>query len=482
MRSYDIFFFSSLFFLVGIVFGSLGAGLLLSFWIALFMSASFFILYGVSKNKRQLWIACLVALVFVGVFYYRWDDARFKSARIPFEKQMYFIGKIMADPNAKDEKQEIVVKAHKLDDANILLKVNPYPRFSYGDILAISGKIREPFPEGYAEYLAKERVRGVMNSPEVEFISKQEEFSLKGFLIGIKRSVADSFYKLLPKKEAAFLTGITLGGTSGFSPEFKEAMKKSGTTHIVALSGYNIMIVGWAVFGIFSYFLSRRISFALTVLSIITFVGIAGAEASVVRAAIMGILVLIAREAGRTYSFRNAVVFTILMMAIVNPKVIVFDVGFQLSFLALLGILYLRPAIMKLFHILEESAGFLSWKDNLLTTVSAQLAVVPILISSFGAISLSSIVSNTIILPLVPVAMGVGFITAVVYHMSYYGALVISWIALILLKFKIFVIEFFAEHSIFLHLGISFFFVIAYYGALIFFILAMYKKNKREVY
>lgn len=462
--------------------GSLGVGVVLGFWSALFISALFFILKNILKDKRKAWIAYLSIFIFVGVFYYQFDDARLKSVYVQFEKQTTFLGKIISDPNIKEDLQEITVQDETLKNKHILVRVALYPRYLYGEKLKISGKIREPFPEGYANYLAKERIVGVMSFPEIEVVSKPQDFSLKGFLIDIKHSVSETFSELLPKKEAAFLTGITLGGTSGFSLEFKEAMKKSGTTHLVALSGYNITIIVWVIFGFFSYFLSRRLSFIFTIISIILFVGMAGAEASVVRAAIMGILVLIAREAGRMYSFRNAIVFTGLCMTILNPKILVFDVGFQLSFLAFLGILYLRPALIKLFHIKETDVGFLSWKDNLFTTISAQLGVLPILISSFGEISLSSIISNTIILPIVPVAMGVGAMIALISLGSFYGALILSWVALVLLKFKIMVIEFFALHGLFFQIEISLFSAVVYYGIFIIFIYVMQRKKSISHY
>ena len=135
-----------------------------------------------------------------------------------------------------------------------------------------------------------------------------------------------------------------------------------------------------------------------------------------------------------------------------------------------------------MFHIKETDVGFLSWKDNLFTTISAQLGVLPILISSFGEISLSSIISNTIILPIVPVAMGVGAMIALISLGSFYGALILSWVALVLLKFKIMVIEFFALHGLFFQIEISLFSAVVYYGIFIIFIYVMQRKKSISHY
>ena len=108
-------------------------------------------------------------------------------------------------------------------------------------------------------------------------------------------------------------------------------MSQSGTTHLVALSGYNITVIAIAVSTLLSYFLRRRIVFWLSILTIIAFVLMTGAEASVVRAAIMGGIILLAKQIGRIHSMRNAIVFAALLMVLFNPKILRFDIGFQLS-------------------------------------------------------------------------------------------------------------------------------------------------------
>ncbi len=478
MPSHDIFFYGSFFFLVGIALGSLGVGILLSFWIALFISALFFVVKEISKERKKITMALLAFFMFLGVLYYRIDDHILRNKAVPFERQTVFSGNVISDPKIRENSQEVIVESGDMDNARFLLKTSRYPRFSYGENLKISGIIEKPEPGGYADYLAKEGISGVTRFPDVTLVSKREGFSLKAFLIDIKHTLSDSFSNLLPKKEALFLTGLTLGGTSGFSSEFKDSMRKSGTTHLVALSGYNITIIAWVMFGMFSYIFSRRLSFFCTVLSLLLFVGIAGAETSVVRAAIMGILVLVARETGKIYSLRNAIMFTALSMTLINPKILVFDVGFQLSFLALLGIVYLRPALMTLFHIRETDTRFLSLKDNFFTTLSAQLAVLPVLLSSFGEISLSSVISNMLILPVIPIIMGIGALTALLSFVSYYGALILAWIDLVLLRFNVLVIEFFAAHGVFLRITIPLVVTFLYYFAFIVFIYTVVWKKK----
>ncbi|MDI6821007.1 MAG: ComEC/Rec2 family competence protein [Patescibacteria group bacterium] len=443
--------------------------------------ALFFFIFGLfRKSKRFFWLAGLSLFILVGSLYCVYDDLKFhKSVNIEFDKKILFSGTVINNPVIKNTNQEFVLKLSKPQSGRVLVKTAPYPRFNYGDNLQIKGKIQKPSTIGYARYLEKEKISGTVSFSEINVLSRNNGSVFKAWLFNIKNKITESFQKVLGVKEAAFLNGLTLGGTSGLTDAFKKAMSLSGTTHLVALSGYNITILVWVVMGVFIYFLPRRLSFILTFLAIIAFVAMTGAESSVVRAGIMGMLVLLAREVGRVYDFRNAIILAALAMVLINPKVLVFDIGFELSFLALLGIVYLRPALIKLFKI-KENISFLSWRDNLFTTASAQLAVVPILISNFGNFSPTSLISNVLILEFVPFTMAFGFFIAASSFVSYHLALIFGWIVMILLKFEIFVIELFARISVPISLNLSLFVVVLYYLFLIGFVFYVQRNNRKN--
>ena len=244
----------------------------------------------------------------------------------------------------------------------------------------------------------------------------------------------------MPQEKAVFLAGLTLGETSEFTPELKTKLRLTGTTHLVALSGYNISIIAKVAALILGAWLSRRWSFILTTLLITGFVIMTGAEASVVRAAIMGFILLLADQINRQYFLRNALALTALTMVVINPKVLAFDLGFQLSFLAVLGIVYLRPWLQKLFHF-KDDPGILSWRANFLTTTAAQLAVLPLLLTNFGYFSPISILTNILILEFIPITMALGFFTAAAAIFSYPLALTIGWLAQLFLGYILGVIN-----------------------------------------
>ncbi len=220
-------------------------------------------------------------------------------------------------------------------------------------------------------------------------------------------------------------------------------MSLSGTSHLVALSGYNISIIAVAISAIFGSYFPATVSFYLTISVIALFVLMTGAEASVVRAAIMGIILVLAGRLGREYSLRNAIVITAFLMALFNPKILVFDLGFQLSFVALLGIVYLSPIFKKIFR--AEKNDIFSFKENASITLSAQLAVIPLLLNTFGYFSLMAPIANLFILPAIPLVMGLGFLAAGLGFLSVFLAKIMGLIINPFLSYVLWLIDLFSK-------------------------------------
>jgi len=169
-----------------------------------------------------------------------------------------------------------------------------------------------------------------------------------------------------------------------------------------------------------------------------------GAEASVIRAGIMGIIVLLAQKQSRLYSFRNAVAITAFLMLLFNPKLLIFDLGFQLSFAALMGIVYLFPYFERRLGWRDKEGSIFELKKNGLQTFSAQLAVSPILLIKFGYLSATALLANILILTFIPLTMFFGFITAFLGFVSYELSLVMGLFTNFILSYEILVIKFFA--------------------------------------
>ncbi len=478
MRVYDVSFYLILFFLIGIFLAGSRLSFLIIIAAAVLIAALFLFVHYLNPEtgKRIFWLSLLSLFIIAGAFYYFAREIyQIKNTRIVFEKKIDFSGLVLKN-YGQGEGQKLIIELKKPYSGKILLSLKSYPALHYGDLIKFNGIIKKVDEES-ADYLAKENVYGTTNFPKIESVSENNGSPIKQFLLSIKNKFIAVFQKVLSFEKSSFLAGITLGERSEFSKEFKQQMSQSGTTHLVALSGYNITILVWVVANIFSAFLSRRLSFYLTIAAIIAFVLMTGAEPSVVRAAMMGGILLMAGQVGRLYSFRNAMAVAAFLMVLENPKVLRFDVGFQLSFMALIGIVYLLPAIKDYFKVREKSDVF-SLKENFLTTLSAQLAVAPILISSFGNFSLLSLLSNVLILSVIPLTMGLGFILGILGFFSYYLSLIFGWFVNLFLSYEIFVIKFVGSLNLLQIRSFNIPLAVIYYLFLIFFIIYV-KRSKR---
>lgn len=475
MPLYKVFFYGSLFFMTGIFFKSinLSSFMILAVFFAAFI---FFLAFLKTKRKDFLWLIFLLPVVLAGAVYYQWDNERFLNQKIIFEKEISFEGVVSSYPLNKGGAQEFKLSLFPPYKGNLLIRASIYPSVDYGDRLVVRGVVRKPFSAGYEMYLAKNRISGLVYFPEIKRLGGSG-LTFKGFLFKIRARITEAFDMTLPPLKSAFLSGLTMGGYGGLPPEFIEAMNLSGTTHLVALSGYNISILAGTALATFLFFFRRKTAFVLTILTVVGFVIMTGAEASVVRAAVMGLLVIIAAQIGRVYDIRNALVLAGLLMVLENPKVLVFDVGFQLSFIALLGIVYLKPVLQGLLKMKKEP-GFFAWRENLLITASAQLAVAPILIINFGRFSLTSLLANTAILELIPLTMGLGFILAFLSFFSYYLSLVIGWIVGVLLAVEIGIIKLFSVLSVLINPQLGWGGAVVYYVLL----LILLFKFKKYIY
>ncbi len=434
MSLHNFAFWFCAFFLFGIFLISVSGNFFLVLILGLLLSAYFL------AFKRLSFAILSLAIIFAAGYFAVFDYSQ-SFNKIPFEEKVEVAG-VVKRAEHFPSRQRLTIDLEPPHRGKIQVNAARYPDFRYGDLIRVSGAIKKP--EGdFADYYKKENIAGIANYAQVELIEPGRGNPIKSALLKLKGRVIEIFKNNLPAQKAAFLAGITLGERQEFSKEFEEKMSLSGTTHLVALSGYNVSVIAMVVAGFFGMYFSRSATFYLSVLVIILFVLMTGGEASIVRAAIMGIIALLAKEAERFYSLRNAIVIAAFLMVIFNPRVLAFDLGFQLSFAALLGIVYLMPVLQKLLKISDK--GFLDWKENLLTTVSAQLAVVPLLLGNFGVFSLSSFAANILILSAIPATMALGFIMGAVGLVSEFFAGIVGLMANIFLAYELWVIELFSK-------------------------------------
>jgi competence protein ComEC len=412
---------------------------------------------------------CLFSFLF-GAFYYRFYlNRQAASMRLPPQKSTSFSAIVVDEPTTSAKSILLKTELEKPYAGAITIFASLNSHYHYGDELKISGAISP----------AKDTWSSPAVFPKsIKLVAQHKAFRVREWLINLKLAIIDRYNEVLSPDQAMLLGGITFGAKQNFKQDLKDAMAASGTTHLVAISGYNITIVIVAAEGLFAGWLSRRAKFLITVALIVLFVLMTGLQSSAIRAAIMGFLALMAKESGRVFSMRNAIVLTAAVMAGITPTILVHDVGFELSFMSLLGIVCLCDPLKKVFRL--EDSGVLDWKDSAVTTLSAQLGTMPVLIAVFNQFSATAIAPNVLILGTVPLTMLLGFILAVFGFISASLVFLVAKLAALLLAYQLGVIRLFATLAIplpFTFNSASVF--IIYYSALAWFALSHQKSKEK---
>lgn len=471
MTKSRIFFWLLLAFIIGVAIASfLPLGLALVWAVFIFGGAvaAFGIRRVAERGRIMVFGACLMTTAF-GMFWF----LRAAGANLPLESAVGMTatveGVIVAEPRENARSQQLVIR-DEASGGRVLVFARKFPAYRYGDRIRAKGEMRHPenFTNDfdYAAYLAKDDIYYVMSFPELSVLGHGEGSRVYAFLFSVKDAFSRSMERILPEPHAAFLKGLIIGERQSFSEELREELRATGTTHLVALSGYNITIVGDNLLRLLRFLLVPfAAAFWVAAIGIIGFVLLTGAQASVVRAAIMGLLVLVARREGRQYRMQNAIAFAAFVMLLENPKILRFDVAFQLSFLATLGLVYGAPLFERAFDrvvtrtrlvlrdigLVRELRGERErkrrrsvFRETLVTTLGAQLFVAPLLVFSFGNFSLVSPIANLFVLPMIPYTMFVGFMAALLGLFAATAGRVAAWAAWLLLEYELRVIGWFA--------------------------------------
>jgi competence protein ComEC len=320
-------------------------------------------------------------------------------------------GIVSAEPDFREKSQKIIIDAEQLATGNnqsaipgkVLLTVSRYPEYQYGDKLKITGKLESPSADidgfNYQEYLKKDGIYSVMSFPETELAGKNLGNPLYAVLFSFKNKFKETTRQFISPPKAGILEALIFGDEEKISQEWKDKLNFTGTRHITAVSGMNITIICSLVLGFFlSIGFWRRQAFYISIVLIVVFILMIGAPASVVRAGIMAGFFLLAQHLGRMSAGQRALVFAATFMLALNPLLLKLDVGFQLSFLAVLGMIYFQSFFSGFLKKIPNFK-FFPVRTTLSSTVAAQIFTLPILVYNFGYVPLASPVTNVLIVP-----------------------------------------------------------------------------------
>ena len=254
----------------------------------------------------------------------------------------------------------------------------------------------------YRLYLAKERVGFICEDGAVgERLPVTFSGSFFQKLEQGRKFTERSLTRALPEPELGLAKGLILGGGQYLGKDIQEDFQRIGMTHIVAVSGYNILLVAGAGFFLFERVgLWRRQKIFLACMGVWAFIIFVGAPASAVRAGSMALLFFLAMATGRKSSGLVVVLASAFLMLVHNPLLLFYDIGFQLSFMALLGILF-----ASMDYEAETSGVKERFFQAVKTTFWVEALILPLIMYHFGTLTWFSLVANIVLLPLVPLAM-----------------------------------------------------------------------------
>jgi competence protein ComEC len=425
------------------------------------------------KQKKARIIFLFFLCIFLGISRYSlsFPSENGNHVFIYNNQKTSVVGFIDAEPDVRLDGVRYIVEVTEAEGAKaigrIYVKSNLYPRYAYGDVLRITCRLKAPEPIEdfrYDMFLARYDVFSICAAPNITKVGQGQGSWFFDAIYSFKILVAKKINLLWHEPYASFMAGLLYGYRGGLG-SLNELFAVTGVTHIIAISGYNITIIATILITVCTHLLiPRKKAFWLVTSGIVVFVIFAGASASVVRAGIMGIIVLFAKQVGRASSVGNVMVLTAVIMSIQNPFVLIWDAGFQLSFISTLGLVYLAPLFERPLKKMPEVLGI---KESLVSTLAAIVATLPLILYQFGRLSIVAPFVNILILWILPWIMFVGFFAVVVSYLFVPVAHVISWIAFLGMKYIVIIVAWFAALPFAaVDMRVSFWIMVLLYGVI----------------
>lgn len=424
-------------------------------YILFFLILSLVIFHWVNKKARIVFIS--IIFLVLGFARYSTVFPEFNESQINFYNgRVHTIdGYISSEPDVRLDEVKYIIRAQKVVNFEnnvggyVYVSNALYPRFSYGDKVKFTCELKKPKPIDSGEktflydmYLARMNVFSSCSYAKIEKIGEGEGSKIYSGILRAKSKLAEKIIMLWHEPHASFVAGLLYGYRGGLG-NLNDDFTRTGITHIVAISGYNITIIATLfIFLLIRCRVRRQIAFWIIFVGISLFVIFTGASASVVRAGIMGILVLLATQIGRASKAGNMMMLAAAIMTMQNPLILLYDAGFQLSFASTLGIVYLNPIITKYFSRIPELYGL---KENAIATFSAIIATLPLILYQFGRLSLVAPIVNILILWLIPFLMAGGAVVVIISFIYFPLGRILAWLVWLGLEYIIRIAHWFAS-------------------------------------
>ena len=371
-------------------------------------------------------------------------------------------GMVDRDPEVGEKSTHLRLSAAEIEAADrwqevsgsALLFVSRYPTYEYGDVLEVTGKLERPpqFDDfDYEGYLARQGIYSTMLYPEIEILERGGGFKPLEWIYSLRNRLSQTMAEVLPEPQASLAQGIILGKRGNIPSELKTDFARTGTAHLLAISGLHLSIVAGMLLSIGIWlFGRRRYTYIWLALGIIWFYALlTGMHPPVIRGAIMASLFLTAELLGRQRSAFTSLAFAAAIMVGINPQIL-WTASFQLSFLAMAGLIFLFPHLQTLGRkgiiatMGEEGAGVSLANivtDSFSVTLAATIAVWPVVAYHFGFISFVGPLATFLALPALPGIIIAGALAGGIGLIALPVAQVMGWLAWLFLSYMLLVVD-----------------------------------------
>ncbi len=373
-------------------------------------------------------------------------------------------GMVNADPEVGDKTNYLQLSATeiKLEQAwhevsgTALLSVPRYPAYKYGDVLLVTGRLETPTQLNdfdYKGYLAQQGIYSTMPYPKIEILERGKGFKPLAWVYSARDHLSQSLAKVLPEPQASLAQGIVLGIRGNIPSSVRDDFTRTGTAHILAISGLNLSILAGILIsaGIWLFGRRRYLYIWLALGTIWLYAVITGMHPPVVRAAIMASLFLTAELLGRQRSAITSLAFAAAIMVGISPQVL-WSASFQMSFMAMVGLILVAPLFQTLGRkavnaTLGDRPGVPianTITDSLGVSLGAVIGVWPLVTYYFGIIPFVSPPATFLALPALPWIIITGVLAGSLGLIAPPAAQVIGWLAWFFLYYLLLVVKAFA--------------------------------------
>jgi competence protein ComEC len=297
----------------------------------------------------------------------------------------------------------------------ILVRIRSNKNFYYGQELVLSGNLRRPFSfnPAYRDYLRRQGIwlaMQVSSEADVIRLNNDKGSSIKKFALRIKGKIENILSKYVCTGAAGILNAMILGDKDRIPRFIIDSMVKSGTIHILVVSGFNVGIVAFVIILALKVLrISKRIRIILAIPLLVLYCLATGASSPVVRATIMALVFMLAYLFKRQADIYNALSLAAAFILTINPQQL-FDIGFQLSFASVASIVWLYPRIKKLSGLEYLKIKFLRFTlEGCLVSFSAWLGTMGLVAWYFKIFSPITVLANLVIVPLASLITLCGF-------------------------------------------------------------------------